>query len=492
MLALNSSFLRRRRRAGLCHGGRAIGVGVIAALIQACASAPAVEPPLAPLAIPEQFSASGSAVLPVQWWRLFDDTTLNRLQAQALSDNFSLAAARARLRQAEALAQQLGAARSPNLEASARASTERDQDSAPGELYGLGLTAGYEVDLWGRIEAAIRAAKAERVAIAADLQTAAMTLTAELASTYFQWLQQRAAIDLLLAQEITNRQIAELIRLRVLNGQAGLDELLRQQQLVAQSEGQLLQARFEAELLTQQLAVLTGQTPDAPLLLEPSAEIELPPLPSTGIPSLWLRQRPDLVAAYARLAAADAEVAQAVSAQYPRLDLMASLEAVATRPSTLIENWLATLAASLSAPLLDGGSLRSEVEQAVARRDLALANYRQTLLDSLADVETALLAEQRDERLLESLEAQLELARAALEQLTFRYRNGATDYLNVLSTLTSVQSLQRERLALRYQQLQDRIALSRALAGAWTDLPPAGELPALIPGQPSPADPLRD
>lgn len=456
-------------------------------LIQGCASAPPAEPPLAPLDLPERFSASGTEALPEQWWLAFGDPELNRLQAKALAGNFNLAAARARLRQAQALAIQAGSAQRPTADASAQTRTERDESRSAGERYGLGLAASYEVDLWGRIEAAVRAAELEEAAVAADLQTAAITLTAELATSYFELLQQLASIELLLAQQETNSQIAELIRLRFFNGQADLDELLRQQQLVSQSAGQLVQARAQAELLAQQLAILTGQTPSSALALDRSVEVFLPPLPATGIPAQWLRQRPDLKAAYARLAATDAQVAQAVSAQYPRLSLSANLETAALRPSALFEDWLASLAASLTAPVADGGRLRAGVAQAVAARDQALANYRQTLLESLGEVEAALIAEQRDQQLLDSLEEQLELARAALEQLTYRYRNGATDYLNVLSTLTSVQSLQREQLLLRYQRLQDRIALNRALAGAWTETGP-GATSAPEPG----TDPSRD
>ena len=438
---------------------------VFAAFIQGCASAPPAEAPLAPITLPEQFSATGETVLPQQWWQSFQDPVLDQLQDQALTRNFTLAAARARLRQARALSIQVGAAGVPSLDGSSQVGVERDNNGTTARRYGLGLAASYEVDLWGRIEAGIRAAEAEERAVAADLQTAAISLTAELASTYFELQQQEAILDLLIEQAQTNQDIAELIRLRLLSGQADLSELLRQRQLVAQSESQLLQARAQAELLAQQLAVLSGYTPDAELPIDEENEAFLPPLPATGLPAEWLRLRPDMVAAFARLEAADAEVAQAVSAQYPRLNLGVSLETAATSPSALFDSWFTSLTASLAAPLLDGGSRRAQVSLALATRDQALANYRQTVLESLQEVEAALLAERRDLGLLESITEQLELARAALEQLTFRYRNGAADYLDVLSTLTSVQSLQRERVALLYQRLQDRISLNRALVG---------------------------
>lgn len=457
--------LLQTRLLSLCQ--RMLGVLALAVLIQGCAGAPPVEAPMAPISLPEQFSASGTELLPVQWWRSFDDPALDRLQTQALSRNFTLAAARARLRQAQALTAQAGAAARPTLDGSAQARVERGEETDTLERYGLGLAANYEVDLWGRIEAAIRASEAEERAIAADLQTAAVSLTAELASTYFGLQQQQAILELLGEQEATNRQVAELIRLRFRNGQSTLDELLRQQQLVAQSESQLLQARAQAGLQAQQLAVLTGHTPDAAVPVGEDFEAFLPPLPATGIPAEWLRLRPDVAAAFARLEAADAQLAQAVSAQYPRLNLGAGLENAASRPSVLFESWLASLTAGLTAPLIDGGRLRAQVNQALAARDQTLANYRQTVLDSLQEVEAALLAERRDQGVLASVDEQLRLAEAALEQLTFRYRNGAADYLDVLSTLTSVQSLQRERLVLLYQRLQNRIALNRALVGNW-------------------------
>ncbi|MAL98755.1 MAG: transporter [Alteromonadaceae bacterium] len=446
----------------------ALAVAAVTLVLQACAGAPPAEAPLAPIELPAQFSASGEQVLPLQWWQVFDDPALDRLEALALADNFSLAAAQARLARARALAAQAGAERIPKLDASAQAGVSRADGTASSERYGLGLAAAYEVDLWGRIDAGVRSAEAELVAVENDLHTAAISLTAELANRYFELQQELATFELLGNQKGTNQRIAELIRLRFLNGQSDIDELLRQQQLVSQTESQLLQSQAQAELLTQQIAVLTGQTPTRKI--EPGARTEpmLPPLPATGVPLLWLQQRPDIQAAFARLEAADAALARAVSAQYPRLNLGVDLETTASRPGALFENWLASLTAGLTAPLIDGGNLRAQVEQAGAARDLALADYRQTVLEGLQEVEAALLAERRDQGMLAHLEVQLELAQAALEQLTFRYRQGAAAYLDVLSTLTSVQSLERQRVALAYELMQDRVALNRALAGYWT------------------------
>ncbi len=438
---------------------------VSALALTGCATAPVPE---STVDIPPQFSSAGSQPLPDIWWQHLEDPALDRLIQQALRQNFSLAATRARLAQARALTREVRADRIPQVNGDVDASLA-DAWGDRQRRYGVGVAATYEVDLWGRIEAAGEAAALRAEATAADLETAAISLSAEVANLYYGLAWKAAEVELLESQWQTNSQITDLIALRNRLGQASVDELLRQRQLVEQSRTQLALAKADLRLLNNQLAVLLGQSATQSTELAAPALVELPPIPAAGVPAQWLQRRPDLRAAFYRLQAADQDVAQAVAQRYPRLNLSLAVESVADSPSRVFDDWLGSIAAGLTAPLIDGGKRRAAVTAAEAQRRALLADYRQTVLTAVREVEDALVIDQRDQAQLTSLNEQLQLAETALEQLRFRYRRGAVQYLDVLTALTSFQSLQRQVLSLRYQLLENRITLARTLAGGWKD-----------------------
>ena len=438
---------------------------VSALALTGCATAPVPE---STVDIPPQFSSAGSQPLPDIWWQHLEDPALDRLIQQALRQNFSLAATRARLAQARALTREARADRIPQVNGDVDASLA-DAWGDRQRRYGVGVAATYEVDLWGRIEAAGEAAALRAEATAADLETAAISLSAEVANLYYGLAWKAAEVELLESQWQTNSQITDLIALRNRLGQASVDELLRQRQLVEQSRTQLALAKADLRLLNNQLAVLLGQSATQSTELAAPALVELPPIPAAGVPAQWLQRRPDLRAAFYRLQAADQDVAQAVAQRYPRLNLSLAVESVADSPSRVFDDWLGSIAAGLTAPLIDGGKRRAAVTAAEAQRRALLADYRQTVLTAVREVEDALVIDQRDQAQLTSLNEQLQLAETALEQLRFRYRRGAVQYLDVLTALTSFQSLQRQVLSLRYQLLENRISLARTLAGGWKD-----------------------
>jgi len=443
---------------------------LLPALLWGCAMAPP-EPTRDEAPLPQRFADAGTKPLPEHWWRYFDDPALDDLVRQALVGNFSLALARSRLRQAQAVARRDSAGLWPSLEADGEASrTRRSSDTATrtatrtDNSYTAGLAASYEVDLWGRIDAAARASEMESAATAADLRAAAVTVSADVAGTFYSLTRQRALVDLLQSQLETNRHIQELVTLRYRNGQASADEVLRQQQLVEQTRASLAEARAQTSLLRHQLAVLLGRPPGELAAPQRSKLTAVPALPAAGIPAEWLRQRPDLEAAFLRVRSANAEAAAAIAAQYPRIDLSASLQSSATTPGAVFNDWLSTLAANLTAPLFDGGQRRAEAQRAREAVRGTLADYAQTVLGAVREVQDALVAEHRDRQSLDSLDRQVRLAQDALDQLRNRYMNGATDYLNVLDALSSLQDTERSRLDAHWALIQDRITLARALA----------------------------
>ncbi len=435
---------------------------LFAAVLLAGCAGNATRPEL-PLELPARFSTTGEQALPAQWWQAFDDPALGTLIEGALADNFSLRATWARLEQARAVANREGAARWPTLDARGEISRQNGRGSREGEQRLVGASAAYEVDLWGRVGSAADAAELDARASGADLQTAALTLSAEVADTWYQLVEQRAQRDLLDEQMTLNRQLLTLVEARFRIGQAEASDVHRQRQLLAQTQGELVQSDTQLASLSYRLALLLGKAPGVEL----PAQRQLPtpgPLPATGLPAELAQRRPDLRRAFLQLQAADARAAAAVAARYPRLDLSA---ATSSRDGRL-EHWLSNLVAQIAAPLFDGGRRRADAERAQAALTEAVNNYAQAVLDALREVEDALNREAGQTYYLASLATQEREAEAVVERERLRYLQGDSDYLSVIDALRSRQQLQRQLITGRRELLSRRITLVRSLAGGWS------------------------
>jgi|25_taG_2_1085351.scaffolds.fasta_scaffold01834_3 NodT family efflux transporter outer membrane factor (OMF) lipoprotein len=435
-------------------------------LLTGCAARQeAPEPPQATLKLPEAFTRAGIPTVSARWWQSFDDEQLNHLVARALEGNFSLQASFQRLRQARAVAQRQGASLFPSLDATAGAQRQ-ESDAVTSETFSAGLSASYELDLWGRFQSLTRAEQLRASATFADYQAAAVSLSGEVANVWFQLVEQRAQYGLARSQLETNSNVLKVIESRFAMGLSGSADVLRQRQLVSASRERLSNIKGEIAVLEHQLAVLLGRSPGQPNLPVDDTLPALPPLPETGVPAQLVQRRPDLRQAWRLVKAADEELAAAISNRFPRVSIEASVTTQASDASDLFDNWLSTLAGNMLVPLVDGGALRAEVRRSRAVLEERLQQYRQAALTAIQEVEDALAREQQQRRRIQSLENQLQLADTTYLQLRTQYLNGAVSYIEVLTALKEKQDLQRTILLTRQQLLNVRVALYRALAGS--------------------------
>lgn len=444
-------------------------------LTTACNTVPLRDP--VAVHLPGDFSTSGSGNLPERWWHSFGDAVLDRLIGQALAQNFSLQSVWARLDQAAAVERISRAGLYPSLDAegSAGRSWAHNDRGATASSYSVGLMAGYEIDLWGRIDSGSKAATLDRQATEAELSAAAISLSAEVASTWYQLVEQYGQQVLVSNQLETNSRVLELITLRFRRGKVGATDVLQQRQLVESNRGELANVQSIIGVLEHRLAILLGETPDT-RVTEPHHElISLPPLPATGIPVELVQRRPDLRQGFYALQASDQRTAAAVADRFPRISLLGSSDSLAADIDELFDNWLSNLAGNLVAPVIDGGRRRAEVDRNRALAEQSLNNYRQQLLDALGEVEDALLREQQQRAFIDSLDKQLALSGEVIGRVRDSYLYGAVDYLRVLDVLLTNQNLERSRLTARRELIDTRIALCRALAGGWTLERPAVE-----------------
>ena len=452
-----------------------LGAVCLVAVLAGC-SVPArtVSDPVDP---PAAFSRTGTATLPERWWTALEDEGLNRAIDQALTSNFDLRTAWERLMAARAVARQEAALLFPAVDVSAdgavRRTTgdaERDNagvgDDEATETLQLGPAVAYEVDLWGRIRSSVQAERLRAQATFADYQTAALSLSAEIARTWAQLAEAQNQVALVESQIETNQTVLQLIENRFRIGLVQAVDVLRQRQLVEATREQRVIADADRQVIAHQLAVLLGRPPQEGPGMQPDSLPDLPPLPATGVPLDLVQRRPDVQSAFLYLQAADRDVAAAIRNQFPRLTLTASATSEVTA-GALFQEWVTSFAGNLLAPIFYGGELRAEVDRTQAARQQRLFEYGQTVLVAFQEVEDALVLEVSQRARIGSLEDQLTLADQAYEQLRFQYLNGTSNYLEVLTALDEVQALRRDLLSARLTLVDQRIALYRALAGSF-------------------------
>ncbi len=441
-----------------------------------CSFLPEREEPPAP-AVPESFGRPGGEEAPAaRWWEDFNSGELNRLVEEALGGSFTIQQAQARLRQAEAAAALAGSGRYPQVNLAGEAGAIRSSSESGGERttatsenYELSLAAAYEIDLWGRVRSVAREAGALADAAGFDLAAAQISLAGEIADRWLREVNLRSRLELARRQVETNRTTRELLLLRQRRGLATALAVYQQDQILAATESLIPVLESELETVRYELAVLLGRPPLTDLGLTADHLPYLPPLPSLGLPSRLIENRPDVRAAFSRLESADWGVSAARADRLPALTLTGSAGYRSGEFEDLFDNWFAGFAAGILAPLIDGGRRSAEADRLLAVSEEQLAAYRQTVLTALREVENALVREEKQAEYIVRLRLQLTAAENALKQAQLRYRKGDTGYLDVLSSLNSTQSLQRELLSAERDLLLYRVALYRSLAGSWEE-----------------------
>ena len=410
-----------------------------------------------------------------RWWSGFGSPELDGLMAAAMTDNLDLAAAAARVRQADAQLRIAGSALLPTVTADGSAAQRQvagrgDRTSA---AYAATLAASYEVDFWGRNRSLTQAAEQAARATRYDAVTLRLTTQASVANTAFEVL---AAQEQLRVQEENlraARRVLEVIRQQVGFGIAtGLD-LAQQETVVAQQEAALPSLRQTAEQGVNALAVLTGRPPVAlPLSLVPQPgrfdRLRIPEA-APGQPADLLARRPDVLAAEASLASANADIAAARAALLPSLVLSAQGGFQSALLGTLLrpEAQVYSLVASLAQTLFDGGALRGRVALSEAQAEELVAAYRAAIVQALSDVEDALVAT-REAAAQEALRREAAARAERAYSIAEAQLQGGT--ITLITLLNVQQSLFSTRLALvqaRLARLQAAVALFRALGGGW-------------------------
>ncbi|OAI94234.1 efflux transporter outer membrane subunit [Pseudomonas putida] len=422
---------------------------------------------------------AGPTIADGPWWQAFASPQLDALIEQARVNSFDLAAAMARVRQAQASAVIAGAPLLPQVKYGLDASRQRllhgkgynGIDANDGDRtyssYGTALSASYEVDFWGGKAAARDSARYSLDASRFDRQTVELTLFSGVAGSYLQSLALVEQLQIARLNLANAKDVLKVVQTRHAAGSATALELAQQRSLVAAQEQQvpLLEQQLQETRIT--LATLLGEPVQRlPATGERFEAIRWPDI-GAGVPSDLLGRRPDIAAAEARLAAAQANVQVARAAMLPSLTLGANLGSGAQVFDQLLRSPYYSLTAGLAAPIFDNGRLGAERDRAVAQREELLATYRGSIVSAFADVEKALNGIDGVDRQREWQDEEVRQARTAFELAQSRYRAGAETLLTVLETQRTLYQAQDQQVQLRLARVQGSVALYKALGGGW-------------------------
>ncbi|WP_197325821.1 efflux transporter outer membrane subunit [Ralstonia solanacearum] len=451
----------------------------------------AAQPADAPLAAGEQGkwkTAEPSMPADGAWWKLFNDATLDSLEAQAAEASPTLAAAAARVGQARAIVQSNRAALFPELDAGFGPTRQRASAASAGLPVGAPVqpqtywraqaTVAYEADLFGRVRNSVSAADADAERVEALYRAARLSLQADVAQTYFS-LRTLDAEEALLARTVVGREEAlKLVQRRFNTGDIGELDVARADAELATARSERIDVARRRAVLEHALATLLGKAPSGftlPATPLQAADLRVPP----GLPSALLERRPDVAAAERAMAAANARIGVARAAFFPQLQLTGGFGFESHDLGDLLKwssrTWLLgpLVGTALSLPIFDGGARSAGVKQARAAYEENVANYREAVLVAFREVEDNL----SDLRLLaDQSKVQDDAVRAstrAAQLSRTRYNAGSVNYLDVIDAERNMLSAQRVAVQLSGGRVNATVGLVKALGGGWGDLPPA-------------------
>ena len=449
-------------------------------LLSACGT-PAQRPDsgLQPPAAWQSPHNNGAARSNTQWWSQFGSPQLGLLVEQARVGSFDLAAAMARVRQAQAETVVAGGSQLPELKAGLNGNRQKllrgngysqldaDSSNKAVDYFDANLSASYEIDFWGGQRASRDSALFALQASEFDQATVELTLQSSVANGYAQTLslreQQRIA-ELNLANA---RSVLDLVQTRYDSGSATALELAQQKSLVAAQQRQLPLVQQQAQEAQVNLAALLGQPVQQLSLGQERFDQLVWPTIAAGVPSELLSRRPDIARAEAQLAAAQADVTVARAAMLPTVTLSADLGSGADRAADILRSPFYNLTAGLLAPVFNNGRLGAERDKATARQEELLENYRGAIINGFADVEKALNSIRGLDQQRQWQGEELNQAQTAFNIAQNRYQAGAEDLLTVLETQRTLYAAQDLNVQLRLARLQASVELYKALGGGW-------------------------
>jgi NodT family efflux transporter outer membrane factor (OMF) lipoprotein len=417
------------------------------------------------------------------WWTAFGDPTLNTLEGEVDGANPTLAAALAAYDQARAVAAEDRSNLVPTL--SSQDSSNYNRQSAERPLRGanqpneyaantVGAAVGYEFDFWGRVRNLVAVGEAEAQASAADLATARLSLHAQLADAYLSLRGLDAQLGLLATTVDAYQRALTLTQARHNGGASSGLDVTRAATQLSTAKAEVSDVAAQRALYEHAIASLIGQPAPSFAIAVAAQNLTIPVMPA-GLPSTLVQRRPDIAAAERRAFAANRQIGVARAAFFPTitLDALGGFQNTGGDNFLIAPNTFWTIGPQLAMTLFDGGLRRATVAASRAAFDLASAHYRAVVLTAFQQVEDQLALSDRYAAEAIDQAAAVKSAQATTRLSMIRYREGATNYLDVVTAQTAELQAEQAALNLETRRQEASVNLVRALGGGWTnnDLP---------------------
>jgi NodT family efflux transporter outer membrane factor (OMF) lipoprotein len=415
------------------------------------------------------------------WWKSFNSAALNELMSQAQTANDDIAAAIARIQQADAQARIAGAPLLPSFGLDAAGTRQRALQPAlapSGKLaptpttlntFTTALTASYEIDFWGKNRALHDAARMAALASRYDRATVELTVMQSVASTYFQALELRDRLKVAHENVASARDTLKGLQLEAQVGTVTALDVAQQQTTVATLEAAIPPLNQQLGQTLDALAILVGKQPEAVDVSSGTLADLVEPQVQPGLPSELLARRPDVAQAEAQLIAANANIAAARAAFFPTISLTGDGGFASASLSKLFNPvsraWSAT--AGLTQPIFQGGALVGQYQLNKGRYAELLADYHKAVISAFGNVEDALVSVQQSADQLQRQQEAVATARHAYELTQAQFHAGVINILVVLSTETALFTAEDTLVQVKYSHLNALVGLFSALGGGW-------------------------
>ena len=408
-----------------------------------------------------------------EWWHAFNSPELDAYIAEARRANNDLAAALARVRQADALAAEAGAALLPTVGAQFNSVKEREQStSSTYSTYRANspqLTASYMLDFWGKNRATQEAALATATASRYNRTTVELTVVTSVALTYFQSMALRERVAVAEGNLASAQVTLKGLHRQLDAGIATALDVAQQETTVATLAAAVPPLRQQYRQSLDALAILIGRNPEAMSADQATlANLALPAV-TPGLPSELLARRPDVADAESQLIAANANIKVARAAFFPSIQLTASAGYSSSALTNLVRssNSVYSVGAGIAQPLFDGGLLQGQYDYAKARYDELAADYRKAVLTAFGNVEDSLVSVQQSAEQAQRLQIAVDKAQRAHRIAQAQLHSGVVNILTVLNTETALFTAQDALIQAKYSQVQALVGLFGALGGGW-------------------------
>ncbi len=403
-----------------------------------------------------------------EWWQIFQDEQLNKLVDQLNRENASIAQYEAQYRQATALLSEAKSGTRPTVTGNTSATRSKSGEASATTSYGLGINASWEPDFWGKVHQNILVNQNKAQASEAELNSIRLSMQAQLATTYLQWVVQGFQLQ---SQQESLNNLKKSLQLTQNQYKAGIVASTTVDQ--AQSQYQSAQANYTDMQLSQvklqhAIATLIGQPQDQFQLTMPKTLPSLPQIP-VELPSSILERRPDVAVAERNMAAANAQVGVAKLAIFPDFSLGGSLGYKSSKLSDLFNapNFIWSVGPTLAATLFDGGLRHAQTKQALAAYDANAASYKQTVLSAIQEVEDNIASQALLSKEVNEQKQSLQAATRAENTTMNQYKAGMVGYLNVLTAQNTRLSAQNSVWSLMSKQYQTTVSLISSMGGSF-------------------------